>query len=1056
MSESTNGGDAPSYAHVVGGIFTRSQTASGQNSEDERGRTTMDAHRGAGNGGAAVSATPNPLGLPPPATLTQITDTPHLSGAAATPAGRAIKKTAEDSKESSRQRGVSHQLLHVTDTQSCGAAEECTSDESSEDSDDEAAETGATVVSLPAPNTPRMGRSRAMRAKLDAHADTHHVEVRARQDCRNSTGTDADASSPHPRSRTRERAPTISTTAPQRALPADTNVAQDTAVTRVCREPQQVCSQEALSETLAGVIDNGLLLQALQQLNAREPPLTRGIARAQEVTAHHSEETRHARDTLVSEPVIQEISRTSIIDASPQRCAAQFIKYMDDVIIGNQQASLSSEARTSNEAGAASDKLRMAARCARGVLQRSENVDDVSGSRSHVHASVSASQSATHAAAGYALERELTAENLAAGIEDPVENAKAFVEALSTAWIPGDPCPPLSERGRAPIRNIVASALPVSSEPRFTMAEMRQTVAEAVKVAVSESYLAAHSERVTPPTRQQSSIASVMARVEPGNEEPPPLVDSEADSDDDTLRNVNWPKVMQARQRLGLADPRSKPTIRFNRTPTIRNGLDMQAHRDQVKQLHERRMRKGDTSADRWANCIYCTLAVDGTTHCERCYGDTERRSLSRGRDSIKSGSNLDHKGRTRSPSLDDYMAQVTQSAHPVASHETNISRQSALRAGVVRSHQQEPEPDSRSSSRRRNISDVKLPSFNGNNWLAFQQQFESACQANGYTAREKGYRLRCALTGTAMNLLVNGGAEHWDYKTLTEALEARYGRTKARATIENQLNDMRKRPEQSAHEFADALDTLASNARMTPQIAASVTYHAFTNGIRGYPSMHKYVLSKDHEMTLRSAANLAAEWERSIGHDAPHADTWALLEAHRVTQANQCVAMAAMQAPTPSPPVRAAITGVPQGAPQAPVGVAPQLATVLERMAEKLDAVFEDAERRRQYNDARKNRPRPERKPRQPSERDTRAPEYSTNDRGGDSYDRRPAQDSRAPPFAFGQRDGQRDNWRGGDQRREREPRRDQSRNQRGARNQSAADPGPPPRDQSDRGRDA
>ena len=305
--------------------------------------------------------------------------------------------------------------------------------------------------------------------------------------------------------------------------------------------------------------------------------------------------------------------------------------------------------------------------------------------------------------------------------------------------------------------------------------------------------------------------------------------------------------------------------------------------------------------------------------------------------------------------------------------------------------------PHDRSLSRRRNVSDLKMPEFGGDHWLSFFNQFESACNANQYSETERGHRLRNALTKRAVNLLANCGSDKWTYQQLVDALEARYGRTSAPNDIENQLNDMRKKPGQSALEFADALDTLASKAKMTPEEAAAATYHSFKNGLRDFPSMHKYVLSKDKEKTLRSAANLAAEWERSIGSDAATVETWALLEAHRTSQKTYA-ALAALQQPVNTEQALCAVTGVSPTSTVVTASTDASLAQVLERMSTKLDAVFDDTERRRVFNEKRREQGRD--KPRKP-----RRDDRSRRD-DGPPHDDRPRRDDGPPREDRRQRD--------------------------------------------------
>ena len=1204
MSEQNPDEGSPSYAEVVGGIFTRSRAASAQNSEDERGRSALDADQGPTHDPAAMSDTPHPLGQAAQTPPAEGDDAKNFSTTTPATLRRTARVVAKSSQKPPRHGGLSEQPLLITDYQTHSAEEECSSGDSSEDSEDESAQRRAVALPPSAGVPSRGSRGCTERAGRNTQQNSHDVDLYQQQNDQDSKHGERRTSSPHPRSRTR--------TAPSSGhLPAaQCDVAPQATGSRPRASAQQrapagekpISKKAAVPEGLAEAIDNQLLRQALQHLDACDPHYNRATEvpcrrtanaapakgrRNPDVIQTEVEDPEYYDDPAperqqatkgavmtdapdyygivvdyincnrgrrdrpnvaveavgarsTSAPVLQEIRQTRH-DASAlprdhaasghstkydqlRNRAAAALRYLDDSVIHCPlNAPASQSGRTVPDYETLSGKLRICTERVRQILRREENVFDardarqnqrtgavmsrndiysaagftlerefaaefeaagddavmaaedartfmiaIGGVRPDPSMGVFANRIAIHTAAGQALENELTAENIASGMARPAENARATIADLSKAWVPGDPDRPTrggsfgsaralkfnqSESHR--FSEVQRAAVPASSEPRFTLEDITSTVAEAVKVAVSASYTSGHSENAAQPGRQKSNV-SIVPSSAADNDEPPELVYSEGEGDDD---------VSHYRESRRAVKPAShpKPALKSTKHPVQTQSAETRSeYRAIIKLQNERRLARDRPDLETWARCSKCVLLANGSASCTECFIPSTRRSLSRGRESTRSGSAGRQPSRDRSPSIDDYLSHVTHVARSAVRHASPSPRRTAVRPSGLYSHQQDS--GSRDGSRRRNISDVKLPTFNGNNWLAFHQQFESACLANGYNNREKGFRLRCALTGTALNLLTNGGSEAWNYKTMIEALEARYGRTKARATIENQLNDMRKRPDQSAHEFADALDTLASNARMSPQVAASVTYHAFTNGIREYPSMHKYVLSKDHELTLRSAANLAAEWERSIGNDAPHADTWALLEAHRTSQINPYLAAMHMPAPPPALCAAATAVGIPQGSATAPASTVPHLTTVLERMAIKLDAVFDDAERRRQFNDAKREKTKTIRQERKRAPREDRDPDFERgdrrNDRRGerrdDQWERRQLQDPREPPFAFGQRATPQDVWQEREPRREPQPRRDRSRDPDRNRDRPPQDSRVPPRDSNDRGRDA
>ena len=162
----------------------------------------------------------------------------------------------------------------------------------------------------------------------------------------------------------------------------------------------------------------------------------------------------------------------------------------------------------------------------------------------------------------------------------------------------------------------------------------------------------------------------------------------------------------------------------------------------------------------------------------------------------------------------------------------------------------------------------LKMPTFDGTFFLPFQQQFEAAARANGYDEIDKRDRLQLALKGKALTVLGGTGAEQWTYRQLMGQLEARHGKTKSATAVKNAVLKLRKKIGQTAHMFADEVDSVAAQAMLPRDEVQHLAYHAFTNGLQSVPAQQRYVENYNDKATLRGAADIAAEWERTEGQD--------------------------------------------------------------------------------------------------------------------------------------------------------------------------------------------
>jgi len=202
----------------------------------------------------------------------------------------------------------------------------------------------------------------------------------------------------------------------------------------------------------------------------------------------------------------------------------------------------------------------------------------------------------------------------------------------------------------------------------------------------------------------------------------------------------------------------------------------------------------------------------------------------------------------------------------------------------------------------------LKMPMFDGTFFLPFQQQFEAAARANGYDEIDKQDRLRLALKGKALTVLVGTGAGQWTYRQLMGQLEARYGKTKSATAVKNALLKLRKKIGQTAHMFADEVDGVAAQAMLPREEVQHLAYHAFTNGLQSVPAQQRYVENYNDAATLRGAADIAAEWERTEGPDDevtirqnPNS-SWALINTLQAGQP---------ETPSPDTPAAAGYYGI-------------------------------------------------------------------------------------------------------------------------------------------------
>ena len=161
---------------------------------------------------------------------------------------------------------------------------------------------------------------------------------------------------------------------------------------------------------------------------------------------------------------------------------------------------------------------------------------------------------------------------------------------------------------------------------------------------------------------------------------------------------------------------------------------------------------------------------------------------------------------------------------------------------------------------------DLRLPLFHGEDWPGFIAQFEACAKYYRWTDRTKAIRLHTSLVGEARTCLAAAQALHWSYYTLRRHLEMRYGHPQKSAQIQEKLFAMERQPDQSLHEYYDAICSAAKSAALTERERERLAYTAFVYGLRSNKHMHHWVARRETHGTIRSALDVARAYEDEYG----------------------------------------------------------------------------------------------------------------------------------------------------------------------------------------------
>ena len=166
-------------------------------------------------------------------------------------------------------------------------------------------------------------------------------------------------------------------------------------------------------------------------------------------------------------------------------------------------------------------------------------------------------------------------------------------------------------------------------------------------------------------------------------------------------------------------------------------------------------------------------------------------------------------------------------------------------------------------------MANVRMPVFKGQRWAGFKQQFERLARHFKWSDEDKAVRLLTAIEDEGADALGVVDTSTWSYDELVLHLEKRYGKHKTCAQVLNEVSSIHRKAGQSLTDFHDQVVRIARTATLTPAQFQHVTYHGFTYGLRHNPQLQTYRFNHDVQRTIKTACQLAEDWETEHGESA-------------------------------------------------------------------------------------------------------------------------------------------------------------------------------------------
>ena len=164
----------------------------------------------------------------------------------------------------------------------------------------------------------------------------------------------------------------------------------------------------------------------------------------------------------------------------------------------------------------------------------------------------------------------------------------------------------------------------------------------------------------------------------------------------------------------------------------------------------------------------------------------------------------------------------------------------------------------------------LDIPTFDGQNWPAFKNQFEMVATAGNWNDYQKVITLHNVIRGEARNVLSDPESVHWSYQKLVEHLEMRHGRTKSHGDVFIELMAMYRKPNQQLASWNDEVVKVVNSGRLTKKEQDHLKYMGFTYGLRYQQSLYNKVLATTKTYTITEAFDRAYQYEMEHGSKTP------------------------------------------------------------------------------------------------------------------------------------------------------------------------------------------
>ena len=164
-----------------------------------------------------------------------------------------------------------------------------------------------------------------------------------------------------------------------------------------------------------------------------------------------------------------------------------------------------------------------------------------------------------------------------------------------------------------------------------------------------------------------------------------------------------------------------------------------------------------------------------------------------------------------------------------------------------------------------RRHSKVRTPTFNGKHFHIFKEMFLATARDAGWSEEEKDKQLRYALRGDAKLVLGQlGSSENWTCAKIFPMLEEVHAGTKSYVTVQAEMNGMKRKPDQTIHEFATQVREAARPARVSAEERDYLVRSVFTLGLSDYPDMVTFIDRESKSVReSQEAIDLAVRYER-------------------------------------------------------------------------------------------------------------------------------------------------------------------------------------------------